>query len=259
MTAMREYRLGIIGGCMSHQAGMPFSQLYHQQAAQRLKERMDVKLRIRIARGFGLDPRERLAQLLADGPLDAALFHVRSLFVKAGLLVRKAEAGGRFALHPALFRRQTMDRWPFDVGDDAQPAAPGTRPVAPSRLRVAVGDINRWAGLLTGLDRWAMRDELAAIRRFRESCAACGVQPIVMGPASQPGAWVKDRVSRGMNRLMKAELPALNVPFFTIEAPDGRDAQLRLPDDPLHLNAGGHAFVGNLLCDVLSPLIASAR
>jgi len=104
---MREITMGIIGGCLSHQRGIPRSALYHQQLAKSLADSGKARLRFRIARDFDREYLYRFERLREECDLDCVLVHVRSEVVrKAALLVTLSTADEiRVSLHPYLFSR----------------------------------------------------------------------------------------------------------------------------------------------------------
>ena len=57
---MPEFHVAIVGGCMSHQAGIPFNTLYHRQLARELQSRDGIEVRTHIARAHDLDYTGRL-------------------------------------------------------------------------------------------------------------------------------------------------------------------------------------------------------
>lgn len=76
--SLREFRLGIIGGCMSHQRRIPLNALYQRKLAVLLEADPGVRLRTYIVRDFESDLRARLDRLLAGPPVDGVLAHIRA-------------------------------------------------------------------------------------------------------------------------------------------------------------------------------------
>ena len=105
---MAEFTLGVLGGCLSHQRGVPPSQLYHRRLARQLRARGAGPLRVRIARDFEQSHVARLEQLLHTAHLDGVLVHVRSEFTrKASLITIQVRADGiHYYWHPFLLRQR---------------------------------------------------------------------------------------------------------------------------------------------------------
>jgi hypothetical protein len=104
---MREFNLGIVGGCLSHQVGIPHRQLYHQHLALMTAQRWGLNLKVHIARDFVAGYPARVRTLLGRERLDAILVHVRfNLHETAGILLRQNIGSQQTVLlHPFLFRR----------------------------------------------------------------------------------------------------------------------------------------------------------
>ncbi len=86
---MRVCRLGIAGGCLSHQPGIPFSRLYHQVLSRRLQDAYAVRLRSVIDHSFA-SPLDQRLTALAGRETDLVLVHVRSVFtVNETMLYRR--------------------------------------------------------------------------------------------------------------------------------------------------------------------------
>ena len=81
--ALPEFHLGIIGGRMSHQRGTPLNKLYHRQLAAMLERDPGVRMRVHVARDFGLDYAARLNRLVEVESIDGLLVHVREATITA--------------------------------------------------------------------------------------------------------------------------------------------------------------------------------
>lgn len=103
---MRERHLAILGGCLSHQASIPLSALYHRQLAVWLAREQGVRLRVHLARAFDLEPAQRLQWLLQRRRVDAVLLHWRNTTARKVplLLKRRTDRGVEVVLHPFVLQ-----------------------------------------------------------------------------------------------------------------------------------------------------------
>ena len=177
-------RMGIIGGCSSHQHDIPINGLYHRRLAALVAEAGGQRLRVRIVRAFDESYEARLERLLASGDIDLVMVHMRvTIVMRAALLVREQTPGGtRLRLNPAFLHRGHRGRPTWISGDagfaDAiaeglvasgaagpdTDAYGGTRPAQdshPAGRRIAgfpLRELNHGLGRLLGLHRWAIED-----------------------------------------------------------------------------------------------------
>ena len=188
MPDLREFRLGIIGGCLSHQSDIQHSRLFHRQLDRMLQEGQGIRLKVAITRQFDRDYSERLEALLGESDVDGVMLHMRVVFVaKSVLLVNRLEDGKRYyRLHPFLFKqyetgwnkRLTSEfaRKSLFVSREPSKSTEGdedpfehptpSRKIFGFRLRT----LNLLAGTLLGLDNWAMTDEFEMFDRFKDAC-----------------------------------------------------------------------------------------
>lgn len=258
-AAMSEFRLGIIGGCMSHQRDTPLSALYHRQLAELLAADPGVRLRPHVVRAFNRRYVDRLDLLLAGPPVDAVMVHVRMLVVhRARLLVGRFENGTRRQrLHPALFRRGHS---PFSVatpigaehesdayggarGEDTQNQPPPGRRIAGYRLR----NLNYLLGALAGLDRWAIEQEMLAMDVVVRACRDRGVPLIVLGPTPAAYSYWSQRVIRRTNAAIRRRLTRTGVPFALIDRVRDADGDPLTLADGVHLSPAGHRYMAERL------------
>lgn len=188
MPEQREFRLGIIGGCLSHQSDIPHSMLFHRQLDRMVQAGEGIRLKVAITRHFDRDYTERFEALVDEANVDGVLLHLRVVFVdKSVLLVNRLFNGKRYyRLHPLLFRKdetgwnnsltaapvglslfasrepQLIERHDEDPFDRPTPS----KKLFGFRLRT----LNLLAGALVGLDAWAMADEWLMFERFAKTC-----------------------------------------------------------------------------------------
>jgi hypothetical protein len=275
---VRDFNLGIIGGCLTHQPGIPKSELYHQRLAKRLEQSKGIRLRVRIARDFRQEHVFRLESLLKEHRLDAVMVHVRSEFCgKAACVVTvHSEGEFRYYLHPFLFRpwrsgwagvenagfagcrlilrrpspvTQATDR-DCKSDDDQKDWAD----IVPGALRVGgvrIRDTFYVGGVLTGLDNWAIRDELRMLEDLHTRCKELGLPLLVLGPSRRPDDYWLDRLCVKLDARLRAATKKMSLPYADLMAVnDAKGVRMYRPDG-FHMNAGGHSYVADQLARVL--------
>lgn len=287
---MREFTLGIIGGCLSHQAGVRRSDLFHQRLARRLEDGGRARLRVRLARAFEQEHLIRLESLFAKGPVDGILLHVRSVFVRkcSVITMRPSATEIRYYLHPFLFRpwrsgwadvensdfagcllvgrrrRSAALHAEIDAGTGDPAPVPGDVPPTnappydlvdrPTRVAGLVArDFLYMGGVLAGMRAWAIRDELRMVRDLHSRCTAMGIPLFVLGPSRWPDYRWHDRLCGDLDTRLRRVLREWSVPYCDIrDLTDESGSRLYLPDG-VHFTAKGHAYVGNLLAGMFEP------
>lgn len=264
---MSLFRLGIIGGYLSHQKGIPLSQLYHRQLGRLLEIRDDIRLKVYIAHEFDLDPVERLNELLGRTAVDGVLFHLRNVFVrKAGIVVAFKRDGIRHrVLHPFLFRRghgtwEELEARQFDTSApiirqlaeplDEHNITPTGRTMAGIRFR----DINYLLGKIVGLDTWAIEDELRILDRFLNACRERKVPVFVMGPTPMAASPMKDALCTDMGRVLNERTARHGVSCCTLNDLAGNGPAIQTADGR-HMTAEGHRVIAEKLYAPISGWI----
>jgi hypothetical protein len=279
---MREFRLGVIGGCLSHQAGVPPSQLYHRRLARQLRQKGVAQLRVRIARDFDQTHTARLEQLLRKGHLDGLLVHVRSEFTrKASLVTIHVRPDGiHYYWHPFLLH-QRRHGWAELEGRQfsgclelhhrcsparsVQPAHSSSQPptdpkAAPAgATRVAglsIRDAFYAAGRAVGLHRWAIADEVVMLRDLASRCAALQLPLLVMGPGRRPANGWLDHLCRRCDCRLQDELAHWPLPYCSLPDLENQSDECLYGPDGFHLTAAGHGYVADRLLEPIQRLIS---
>jgi hypothetical protein len=268
MSDLQSFRLGIIGGCMSHQPNISINQLYHRQLAKKLAVYDGIRLSVAIAHDFNLPYHERLTRLLETGKVDGVLLHLRAVFFeKAALLISQKNGSRRvYQLHPFLFRQSQTgwlawkkstrpqsnglslhdDFYDNRTADDHYAQPPPARRLGGFRLR----EVNLASGALCGLIGWAIRDELAMFEQFRATCQEYGVPFFVMGPTPVTNFHTATYAWHRMNDTLQK---LTSSPMCLLESSRDADNTLLLKPDGLHLNESGHAYVAGRLYETMLP------
>jgi hypothetical protein len=279
---VRDFNLGIIGGCLTHQRGIAKSELYHQRLAKRLERSEGIRLRVRIARDFKQEHVFRLESLLQEHRLDAVMVHVRSEFSRKAAFVITVHTDGefRYYLHPFLFRpwrsgwatvenagfagcrlilrrpspvTQTTDR-DCKSDDDQKDWAN----IVPGALRVGgvrIRDTFYVGGVLTGLDNWAIRDELRMLEDLHTRCKELGLPLLVLGPSRRPDDCWLDRSCVKLDARLRIATGQRAVPYSDLMAiSDGQGGRIYRPDGH-HLTVSGHAYVADQLEQDLRQIV----
>lgn len=271
---MRDFNLGIIGGCLTHQPGIPKSELYHQRSAKRLEQSKGIRLRVRIARDFRQEHVFRLNSLLKEHRLDAVMVHARSEFCRKAALIVTVHTGGefRYFLHPYLFRPwrsgwaavensgftgcRLVLRRPSPVGQAATSGSSGGQDqedhadVVPSALRVgglAVRDLFYVGGVLAGLDAWGIRDELRMLEELYVRCQELGLPLLVLGPSRRPDNYWLDRLCVKLDARLHASTKRMILPYADLMAVNDAQGKRMYRPDGFHFNEIGHAYVAEQL------------
>ena len=273
MPELREFRLGIIGGCLSHQAGIPHSTLFHRLLDRKLQEDNRIRLKVAIARHFDRDYKQRLDTLLDDADIHGVLLHLRVVFTaKSALLVNRLAEGRRYYyLHPFLFRRneigwtrhmtatpvgQALFSSPepsksFMVDEDPFDRPTPSKKIFGFRLR----SLNLAAGAWAGLDDWAILDEFAMFEEFRANCLQRGIPFFILGPTPTKTYPAETSLWRKMNKKISSELSQAGVPFCLLEQFQDDDGNPILHGDGFHFTEFGHTHVAQKLYPAMAPWI----
>lgn len=286
---MRDFTLGIIGGCLTHQVGVPKSELYHQRLKHKLAEDGRANLKVRIARDFEKEHVHRLESLINEHRLDAVMVHVRSAFVgKAPLVVVSATPSEfRYYLHPYLFRpwrtgwaeaqnsdfagcmligrrknpvaRQLQH---IRISSDSAEAAEPTdwADILPGATRIAgvsIRDMFYLGGALCGLDGWAIRDELRMLEDLRVRCEQLGLPLFLLGPSRRPDNFWLDRLCKKLDARLRTACSEWGVPYSDLmQVNDDKGERLYRPDG-FHLTTTGHSYCVSQLARILEPWLDS--
>jgi hypothetical protein len=272
MSDTRPFRLGIIGGCMSHQPNIPLNKLYHRQLGKKLAAEHGIHLSVAIARNFNLPYHERMARLLESEHVDGVMLHLRVVFFeKAALFISQKNGKQRaYRLHPFLFR-QAQTGWldwqkntrPKSGGltisddftdtrnaDDHFAEPPPARRLGGFRLR----EVNLAMGLLFGLTGWAIRDELAMFAQFRAACEERGVPFFVLGPTPITNFRTATAAWQRMNATLKKRT---DFPLCLLTSKSNENNETLLFNDGLHLNETGHTYVAGRIYETMLPWFKS--
>lgn len=288
---MRDFNLGIIGGCLTHQVGVPKSELYHQRLKRKLAEDGRANLKVRIARDFEQEHVHRLESQIKEQQLDAVMVHVRSAFVgKAPLVVVSATPSEfRYYLHPYLFRpwrsgwaevqnsgfagcmmigrrknpvaRQLQDvRISSDSSQASEPSDWGDIVPGATRITgVSIRDLFYLGGALCGLDSWAVRDELRMLEDLRERCAQLGLPLFVLGPSRRPDNFWLDRLCKKLDARLREVCAVHSLPYSDLmRVNDDKGERLYRPDG-FHLTVEGHAYCAKQLAGIVEAWLDSKK
>ena len=253
-----EFHLAIVGGCMTHQPGIPFNSLYHRRIARRVASEAGIRIRPHIARGFGQDYADRLEALLERHDIDGVLLHLRVLIMRrARLLVQGPAGGARYSLHPAFLRRQhsgaavealrsaeTAARRDGTRGDDVVQIHERPR----GRLETFRPRNLNWAlGAAAGLDRWAVEDEMLRLAEFEQLCQKRQLPLFVLGPTPLLGRYWQSRCIGLLNERIRRWASERGTPSAVIGEVADSEGHPLVKSDGVHLTVAGHAHVAELL------------
>lgn len=235
---MRVRRLGIVGGCLSHQPGIPFSRLYHQLLSRKLTELYGVKLRPVIDRSFDAPLDQRLTAL-ADRHTDLVLVHVRSAVT---------------VVETMLYRRKPPTPWE----DRAEPPV-GPRPAFGGREGLHADwmhEGNVALGMLLGRHRRVSAGQVSEAIAATVAAARRDVLPVVMGPTGVVRGPADRLVCETLNRSL--ERASRTHGFEFVDVLQGWDRAFCLPDG-YHLSPEGHRHVADRLFATIGPRVAAGE
>lgn len=286
---MRDFTLGILGGCLTHQPGIQKNSLYHSHLTKFCRYHAGTRLRIRIARDFGLDHRQRLENLLATERVDGILVHVRNVFVRKAPLIatRVTPDSIQYFLHPfvltpwrtgwsdierqgfkgcvRLYERKHSEAIKRALEDPSRPLewlldpnniafASGSRKLAGTDWR----EIALAVGTAIGTSRWAMRDEWRLLMELERACRDKGLDLIVMGPSRLPRNPRQDQLCKRLDRELHQRLQEKAIPYCSLNALNNEQGNDLYDADSVHLTAAGHRFVSDSLGPILLALLNKA-
>lgn len=235
---MRVRRLGIVGGCLSHQSGIPFSRLYHQVLSRKLEDAYGVKLRPVIDRSFDAPLDQRLAAL-ADRQADLVLVHVRS---------------GVTVVSTGPYRHEPRTR-----PDDASRPPGEPRPVLGSREGLYpdwMHQANLALGIMLGRHQRVSRRQVNEAILATQAAARRAVLPVVMGPTGVVRGPTDRLVCATLNRSLARASRTHGFEF--VDVLRGWDRAFCLPDGT-HLTAEGHRNVADRLFATIGPRVAAGE
>jgi hypothetical protein len=246
-----DFRLGIIGGCMSHQRGTPVNALYHRVLAELVAAEPGIRLRVRVVRAFDADLLTRL-RMVDPSQVDGVLVHLRAASLVAPVpIVRRTWRDGRLraSINPALLGRSRAGAGvdPFTDAYDDSPDLQDVAPAGPAIAGFRIRNLNVALGCVIGLDRPARHRLLADLDSFKAECRSRQLPFFVLGPAPTTYSWWTNRIVRKGEAAIRKRLAGSDVPYALIER-DHDDAGRPLTRaDGTHLTIAGQRFVGRLL------------
>jgi hypothetical protein len=250
---MPTFRLAVIGGCMTHQRGIPLNELYHRRLADLLEARSGIRLKVRVVRAFEADMATRLDLLGADPEVDGVLVHLRAWSLIAPVpIFRRAWHGGRrrIELNPVL-RRSSEAAWTgADLDADAYGEAPDRQDTPPPGRRVAgmrIRSANIGIGCLLGFDRRALRAQLRQLDAFAAVARDRHLPFFVLGPTPATYSYWTNRCVDRANAAIPRRLAGSGVPFALIERKADRDGVSLTRADGTHLTIEGQGYVAERL------------
>jgi hypothetical protein len=285
-TLQPDFHLGIIGGCLAHQSGLGMCELYPRQLAKEVQAVTGARVQVHVARYADGEYVERLGELAALSRLDGVILHMRALVIRKTALIVKHRSGQTmtYALHPFAFGPRRAGWTEFESSDFAHclrirrkiaaeglsAVRTGPRPLLPEDLHdeplvprrmfgLTVGQWNRLAGRVFGLEDWAIRDELAEVDRLRLVCDRAGVRLAILAPLPAPEAqWIQQFGQRLAQRL-REQLAPYRVPVCSLDPTTVEEARRMFTRDGIHMNPSGHLAVARVLSDTVVDWLHEGR
>lgn len=284
--------LGFVGGCLTHQPGIPHPRLFHRLVAHRLEDERGVRLRLALDRDFSAEPGLRVANLLRTERPDVVVLHrsTNTFFAKAmAVFVTDRD---QYVVNPFLFRRSRSRTWldyerdgfrgctvlwtirgPGHAPETRRPETPESIAATPTENLLRLQETSQARGFRlkdltwivadrSGLVEWAIEDELRIVRESHAECTAAGVPLIVLGPGLRIGMpWVKrfaDRLDASLadwaSTANDAAFVSLLGPLAGSRSPQSLGVEHYM--DVIHFNAAGHEHVADRLEPWLNRLVS---
>ena len=221
MAEIIRLNLGIIGSCASYQPWMSVPALYHRKLHWMLRHKDNVHLHTYISPPSSEEPQDRFLALLKKKPIAVLLFNPSGVSSRAALVFMRRENGKqKYRIHPFL-RKQPETGWiPFiyedpddfsrEIGEKSSRLSDPHEEEMPRRkiFGLSLRDLNFLAGFLVGLDDWAIRNELAVLRRLKTACDEQNVPLVVLGPSPRFSFHAEKELWHRLNDALAQKLPA---------------------------------------------------
>ena len=244
--------IGIIGGCLAAQPGIPHSKLYHKRLIKLLDEGMGIEVGIVLAKDSHSSYTDRLAGLLQRRQLDAVLLHIRptTCHMKRQCLVTMPGGGksGRI-INPLLLRR-SGESWHSRKGHSTTDAAGrgvGYDHGAISPRRRGLMVLNCLLGVLLGAHRLALRNERHLVKEMHTACKREGIQLYILGPTPARMTPLDDWICRSASQSIEALAKELGIAYTAYHDLLTPEHKHMLNADMLHLTEDGHEHMAKVL------------
>lgn len=277
-------RVGVIGGCLSHQPGMRKSDLYTSIIRQRFWAERRISIIFSIARDFQHSFIDRLDRLISQGPIDIVLLHVRSSFAeKASFFdVQSTESNVLYYINPNLFSRQSKsynkcDRRPerkrflifrrrrasvskrsASVSSLSTSSELGIFDTPPNPRRIlgfSLRNLMYLAGIISGISHRAIEDEVQNLMSAIERCSELKLPIVIMGPSRRFDCFGMDFICHMMDRRLMKILDRIEVPYIGLHQKSRCGSRLLFLPDGHHLNADGHEEVAKCIFREVNKLV----
>ena len=277
---MQFIKIAVLGGCLSHQPGIPRSKLYTSIVRGKLREGRVADAQFEIAKHFEEDYLDRLELLLGQTKPDVVLVHVRSLIVHSSSLLEAvpSETQTTYYLHPALIyrwrsKKELSEQRPFyskfpilvrrhttltltsTLGDESVTPSGTLGYVALDYKQRFLRTFVRAIASLIGMSSWAVNNEVSQVEALIEKCKKLKVPLLVMGPSRWLNCFWCDHTCQKMNKQLKRLLGLRGIPYIEIQDSSDQEGNEIYLADRVHLNERGHLYVADKvlegLCDAL--------
>lgn len=234
--------IGIIGGCLSAQLGIPFSALYHRRLKKLLLEQ-EIDANIRFAHlGRDLDVLKWAGNLVQQR-VDVLLYHSRPqpFLNQSKLVIQTVEDDSRraYKLNPILLQIPCNR-------ENALFSLP-VRSLKPRSKDSLLGMLNLLSGILMRLANRALGKELATIFAIARLCKDARIHFIAMGPPVNRLSFLSKFACWRLSTMLSSELKLKAIPFINLFSATANHPDLFLSTDNLHLNKTGHGLVAEMV------------
>jgi hypothetical protein len=243
----------IVGGCLTQQANVSPSDLYHQQLTQLLQAH-GYASEVTIVRSERLATCvARVQESLTAQPAHWLVFHLRTepLLRLIKLFYRYHDAAGR--------PRQVLNRGTFSHSHDpladrlsprgAQPlpAEFFLKPAAPTPWR----ELNGWLGTVIGNRRRALSAIKNVVAELKKHADAHGARLLLVGPPHRPASGFENRLAAHLDHVATAWAAHASLPYVRLFGEAGAGGEPLVGPNHIHISIAGHRRIAERLAAVL--------
>jgi hypothetical protein len=242
-TKTKSHRIGLIGGCINNQPGMPEKDLYHKVLRDLLQVNAgQVDYQVSLATYLTYDKVfEKTRDFIINNDLIEVYVFIRNFplmpLCKPIIRYQIAEGKVKWAWHPNIYKRKMSWRPGMSSFQGVNPF------VYKPRRRFGLRDLNLLAGQSLGLKNWALKYIRTQFEMIRDFCEKNSVRLIIIAPQKSPTSimgnlmckWVTEDLEKFC---AEKQLKFINIFEYTLKY---------FENDNTHLNAEAHKLLGRTI------------
>ena len=244
--------IAFLAGCINNQRNFPRESHYHAVLKTSLSRMYSADLNFNFAvyHAYG-QLFEKATGLISKNRPDILVIFIRPFpfLILNKPLVKYEESDNRKVrdMHPALFFRNKFE-WPEKYFINIKEASSAK---CVSRSKFELRDLNLLAGIILGLNRWAMKFVLQELKRVISLCRQENIELIFLGMPQNRESIIGSYICSFMNKKLISEFSKTNVIYLNIHSEKDANGQPIFFGDGIHFNEAGHLFLkDNLMPDI---------